>query len=224
MVRVFTAGVLALSLLALGCNKNDDGGAGPTAGTRGGGATGGTRASTGGAGGSSSTAGSGGSSSSAGSGGSSSAGGSGGSASAGSTGAAIDASDVDGDVDAPAVDASLDAIDAAAASDASAPVSDGPLEVGGTKLPDRPWIHLCPKDYTQPQCCTYLCECLKTNCSTEKNVDSCMASCMNAADHATRCRVFQCYESLDPRVPQDHVSHCGHASGRVGGGDCPPGV
>jgi hypothetical protein len=35
-----------------------------------------------------------------------------------------------------------------------------------------------------------------------------------------RCQVFHCYESKNPGATKDHVSHCGHASGRVGGGSC----
>jgi hypothetical protein len=55
-------------------------------------------------------------------------------------------------------------------------------------------------------------------------IDNCMTNCPKLTDMLLRCHVYHCYESLNPNVPQDHDSHCGHASGRVGGGGCPPEV
>jgi hypothetical protein len=123
--------------------------------------------------------------------------------------------------------ATSDAGDASIADDARIRDAggEGDGSPGGDSLPGKPWIHLCPKTDTHEQCCAFLCSCLTTVCADspldKPGIDNCMSNCSRLTDMAMRCRVYHCYESLNPRVPQDHVSHCGHASGRVPGGGCP---
>jgi hypothetical protein len=91
-------------------------------------------------------------------------------------------------------------------------------------VPNKPWIRLCPKDADQAACCDLLCRCLVSRCSDSPMdkalIPGCMPMCMGKSDFRARCQVFHCFESKNPRFTRDHVSHCGHASGRVGGGDC----
>jgi hypothetical protein len=105
---------------------------------------------------------------------------------------------------------------------------EGDGNPGGDTLPGKPWIHLCPKTDTHEQCCAFLCSCLMTVCADspmdKPGIDNCMSNCAKLTDMAMRCHVYHCYESQNPRFPQDHISHCGHASGRVPGGGCPPEV
>jgi hypothetical protein len=95
-------------------------------------------------------------------------------------------------------------------------------------LPNKPWIRLCPKASSQGECCEFLCQCLSRTCADSPGDnpahDACISSCTKLNNMQMRCRIYHCYESLNPNVPKDHVSHCGHASGRVGGGGCPAGV
>jgi hypothetical protein len=106
--------------------------------------------------------------------------------------------------------------------------SDGAVDPGGETLAGKPWIHLCPKSYNQEQCCMFLCSCLNTICSDspadKPGIANCMPNCMKLNNMLMRCHVYHCYESTNPNVPGDHASHCGHASGRVGGGGCPTAV
>jgi hypothetical protein len=106
--------------------------------------------------------------------------------------------------------------------------AEGDGNPGGDTLPGKPWIHLCPKTDTHEQCCAFLCSCLMTVCADspmdKPGIDNCMSNCTKLSDMAMRCHVYHCYESQNPRFPQDHISHCGHASGRVAGGGCPPEV
>ncbi len=110
--------------------------------------------------------------------------------------------------------------------DSTADRGDG--NPGGDTIAGKPWIHLCPKSYTHEQCCSFLCSCLMTVCADspldKTGIDNCMTNCPKLTDMILRCRVYHCYESLNPSFPQDHVSHCGHASGRVAGGSCPTSV
>jgi hypothetical protein len=127
-------------------------------------------------------------------------------------------------------DASGSSTDARDASnvDARDASAEGDGNPGGDGLPGRPWIHLCPKTDTHEQCCAFLCSCLATVCADspldKMGIENCMTNCPKLTDMALRCHVYHCYESQNPRVPQDHASHCGHASGRVPGGSCPPEV
>jgi hypothetical protein len=70
----------------------------------------------------------------------------------------------------------------------------------------------------------FLCSCLATNCADspldKPRIAGCMDMCGKLTDARARCQVYHCYESLSPTAVKDHASHCGHASGRVGGGSC----
>ena len=94
----------------------------------------------------------------------------------------------------------------------------------GDPVPEKPWLLLCPKANTQEQCCEMLCACLELNCSDSPGdaarIPECMSMCNDLTDFRARCQVYHCFESLNPNFTQDHESHCGHASGRVGGGSC----
>ena len=114
--------------------------------------------------------------------------------------------------------------DAPAAGDAGGDGYFGNWVPPGDPVADRPWIRLCPKASSKEQCCQMLCECLPQLCSDspadKARFGGCMSMCMGLSDYRARCQVYHCFESKNPRVPKDHVSHCGHASGRVGGGGC----
>jgi hypothetical protein len=101
---------------------------------------------------------------------------------------------------------------------------DGGAQSLGEPFPGRAWIRLCPKAWDKGQCCQMLCACLPELCSDspmdKARFGSCMSMCMGLSDMRARCQVFHCYESKNPGATKDHVSHCGHASGRVGGGSC----
>jgi hypothetical protein len=109
--------------------------------------------------------------------------------------------------------------------DAGGGDTGGSNEFGDVSLPGKPWIRLCAKDATQAQCCDLLCRCLNKHCADspadQANIAKCSNLCMGYSNMAMRCHVYHCFESLNPNVTKDHVSHCGHASNRVGGGGCP---
>jgi hypothetical protein len=109
-----------------------------------------------------------------------------------------------------------------------APSSSPGDEFGNVSLPDKPWIRLCAKDATQAQCCDMLCKCLNKHCADspadQANIAKCNNLCMGYGNMAMRCHVYHCFESLNPKVPKDHASHCGHASNRSPGGGCPTAV
>ena len=94
----------------------------------------------------------------------------------------------------------------------------------GEPFPPRAWIRLCPKAWDKAQCCGMLCNCLPDLCSDspmdKSRFGNCMSMCMGLSDMRARCQVYHCYESKNPGATKDHVSHCGHASGRVPGGGC----
>jgi hypothetical protein len=101
---------------------------------------------------------------------------------------------------------------------------DGGVMLGGEVQATKPWIHLCPKTWTQAQCCELLCQCLDAYCQSspldKPRIAGCMPMCMKLTDFRARCQVYHCFESQSPTAVKDHDSHCGHASGRVGGGSC----
>jgi hypothetical protein len=101
---------------------------------------------------------------------------------------------------------------------------DGGVMLGGEVQMNKPWIHLCPKAWTQAQCCELLCQCLDAYCQSspldKPRIAGCMPMCMKLTDFRARCQVYHCFESQSPTATKDHDSHCGHASGRVGGGSC----
>jgi hypothetical protein len=118
----------------------------------------------------------------------------------------------------------------AASADASTPAGDGGGLVNGwdpgvPAYAGKAGIYLCPKAYNQQQCCQLLCACNEHVCGDspmdKPRLGGCMAMCMNLSDARARCQVYHCFESSSPSGVKDHASHCGHASGRVGGGGCP---
>jgi hypothetical protein len=207
MVRLLATSTLALTLIALGCGSGarpngsgDTGGAGEPQDTGGSPGTGGTKPSGmgGSTGGSSATGGS-----------SGSTGGSSGGDTGGAGGMSMS-------------DAAMMSIDSGA--DAMSSSGDGGVMLGGEVQATKPWIHLCPKAWTQAQCCELLCQCLDAYCQSspldKPRIAGCMPMCMKLTDPRARCQVYHCFESQSPTAVKDHDSHCGHASGRVGGGSC----
>jgi hypothetical protein len=213
MTRALVLSTVALGLITVACN-NDSGGPGarPVPGTGGGTSAGGSGGSTGGSGGS------GGSGGAGGSGGVSGSGGSGGStvpdAAPGGSGGTGGGSAKDG----PAADAPKGS-DGGGGSDA---------DPGGNPYPGKAAVRICPKDWNQMQCCAFLCACVTNLCSDsvmdKGRIPGCMSMCMGLSDMRARCQVYHCYESKSPSGIKDHDSHCGHATGRVGGGGCPAAI
>jgi hypothetical protein len=220
MIRVLATSTLALGLLVLGCGGSDKKPTGPTdtGGAAGsdegsGGATAGTGGTkTGGTGGSTTPTGTGGMVSTGGTGGGET-GGSGGADTGGSAGSGSDPADAS---------TSTDAIPPGP--DAMSMMGDGGSALGGEVFPGKPWIHLCPKAWNQTQCCELLCQCLDAYCTSspldKPRIPNCMNMCKGLSDMRARCQVYHCFESQSPTAVKDHDSHCGHASGRVGGGSC----
>jgi hypothetical protein len=106
------------------------------------------------------------------------------------------------------------------------PFGDASVGYGLPIVPGKPWNYICPKTWTHQQCCALLCACLQQACADspmdKPGTNACPTTCPMLSDMAMRCHVFHCSESTNPTNPKDHVSHCGHASGRVPGGMCPP--
>jgi hypothetical protein len=230
MTRALAASLLSLCFLASACNKSaepDDVAVDRTGGRSGSGSgAGGIKsdppASTGGSSGSGGVTGSGGQTTT-GSGGQTTTGSGGASASGGSSGGGT--SDASADAPATSTGGSTGTTDTAApASDATSPSAGDAGAFGGDILPGRPYIHLCKKEWSQAQCCEFLCSCLNANCMNspmdKPRIPMCMSMCMKLTDFRARCQVFHCFESQSPTATKDHDSHCGHASGRVGGGSC----
>jgi hypothetical protein len=115
-------------------------------------------------------------------------------------------------------------VDAPTSSDGGGAEAGGGANSLGEAFPGRAWIRLCPKAWDKGQCCQMLCSCLPELCgdspADKARFGNCMSMCMGLSDQRARCQVFHCYESKNPGATKDHVSHCGHASGRVGGGSC----
>ena len=213
MTRVLTASTFALALLTLACPaaEPEEPGAGTggattgTGGARTGGSATGGAATGGSATGGSATGGTatGGSSAGGTTGGAST----GGAGSSGGSGGSSGDGPVAGDV--PAGDASG---------------GGGLDEIGGEPFPGKAWIRLCPKADSQAKCCELLCRCMGVLCADspmdKSREPNCMSMCMGLSDQRARCQVFHCFESKNPGAVKDHVSHCGHASGRVNGGSC----
>ena len=160
-----------------------------------------------------------------------SGGGSGGSAGAGSGGTG--AAGTGGGAGGVPVDAAADA--PIAASDGPAP-SSGDAGGGDTVLVlddpstwpggayNKPFIVACPDGASRTACCQHYCGCMMKNCGSVSSVKlpkDCMAACV-APDAVKnwdlRCRVYNCFESLNPLAQKDHVAHCEHAGAR-GAGD-----
>jgi len=188
-MRTLAVSILALGLAVTGCSSNSPKKAAP--GSEG---TGGTDEPTGGSTGTGGVKGTGGNTGgSTGSGGSSSTGGAIGSG--GSEGSGGGTGGVPGSTP-----------DAAADGPASA-TTDGPQGI-----PGHEWVLPCLPQWTRDQCCMHYCTCMMTNCASRAPAN-CLATCTAPGNNWNlKCKVEQCFESLDPRYPMDHNSHCGHAT------------
>jgi hypothetical protein len=225
MTRAFVTTAFALGLIAVACSSTAPP-PGPASGTAGGAEDAG--ASSSGAGSGASSSGTGTSASSSTSGGMSSSSSSGGAStvddggSSGTAGSSSGSSSGNGSADAQAQDAT----EPADASPVDADFGDASWLAGSDPAPDgKAGIYLCPKAWTQEQCCAFLCTCVEHLC-TDSPLDApripmCMTMCNGLSDMRARCQVYHCFESVSPTGMKDHDSHCGHASGRVGGGACP---
>lgn len=217
---------LGLCLLISACSSSDDAKpGGPTAGAGGkGGATasggtggsgsGGAPGSGGGGAGASGGSGGGAGGTPGGSGGISGSGGGGADgATGGSGGSGQDAADAVTTQDAPRVDGG-------AGEGRPAILSEG------ADYPGRPEVRICPKEWTQAQCCDFLCRCLNDICSdapkAQKGIPTCGTWCPKLSNMAMRCHVYHCFESVSMGGKKDHDSHCGHAADQVPGGMCRP--
>jgi hypothetical protein len=185
---------LFVSILALGLTVTGCGSSAPKKATPGSEGTGGMDEPTGGSTGTGGVKGTGGSTGgSTGSGGTSSTGGALGSGGSGGSGG--------GTGGAPA-----STPDAAADGPASA-TTDGPRGI-----PGHEWVLPCLPEWTRDQCCMHYCTCMMTNCASRAPAN-CLATCTAPGNNWNlKCKVEQCFESLDPRYPMDHNSHCGHAT------------
>lgn len=98
------------------------------------------------------------------------------------------------------------------------------VATGGVPLEGRPHIRLCGKDWSQAQCCEFLCACLRERCADAPRavpgIAGCMNTCMKLDNKTMRCHVYHCYEAKGPDF-RDHESHCAHAANTLGGGGCP---
>ena len=216
-MRTLAVSLLALGLVAAGCGSKtpenaapDPDGTGGTAATTGGtsggghgGAKGpGAGGSSGGVAGSGDGAGSSGGVAGSGDGGAIGSGGGGGSP---ETGGAIGSGGSDGGSSGAGSGGAAGGVPDAAA-DAPAAPTDG----GG--IPGHEWVLPCHPDWTKAQCCMHYCTCMMTNCAA-KAPANCLATCTAPGNNWNlKCKVEQCFESLDPRYPMDHNSHCGHAT------------
>jgi hypothetical protein len=89
---------------------------------------------------------------------------------------------------------------------------------------NKPFIIACPDGAPRVACCEHYCGCMAKNCGTVGSVKlpkDCMAACVApeaVKNWDLRCRVYNCFESLNPLAQKDHVAHCEHAGAR-GAGD-----
>jgi hypothetical protein len=114
--------------------------------------------------------------------------------------AAPDASPVTGGVPGASPDGAMSTADSGAA------ITDG----GG--IPGHEWVIPCAADWTKEQCCAHYCTCMASNCPARAPAN-CMTTCTAPGNNWNlKCKVEQCFESLDPRYPMDKGSHCGHAT------------
>ena len=147
--------------------------------------------------------------------------GSGGTSSGGSGGSQVSAG-ADAAPDAPAPTDGPAAAAADAGGDTLIVLDDPSTWPGGAY--GKPFIIACPDGAPRAACCQHYCACMATNCGTVSSVrlpKDCMAACV-APDAVQswdlRCRVYNCFESLNPLAQKDHVAHCEHAGAR-GAGD-----
>jgi hypothetical protein len=134
-------------------------------------------------------------------------------ATGGAGGVAIEGADAAADVvepDAPASDASATSDDTAGA-DTAVALGDPKTWPGGAY--SKPFIIECPPGAPREACCLHYCTCMSTNCMRQAPAD-CMAACVSpngVAKWDLRCRVYNCFESLNPLATKDHTAHCEHA-------------
>ena len=198
-MRTLAVSLVAVALFVVGCSSTPTkktptslgGGGGadqPAAGAPGAGSGG-----AGGAGGGAAGAGGGSGSTDA-----SAAGGSAGGGSGGSSGSGGSVTDASADVPARRPDASADAS------------STGGTDLAG--IPGHEWVIPCQPGWSRDQCCMHYCTCMTTNCPARAPAN-CLATCTAPGNNWNlKCKVEQCFESLDPRYPMDKNSHCGHAT------------
>jgi hypothetical protein len=124
-----------------------------------------------------------------------------------------------------------------AAADAPAGSADRPVDDAGAGdlLLDDPttwpggaygkdFIVACPEGASRMACCQHYCGCMAKNCGNVASVKlpkDCMAACLSpeaVQSWDLRCRVYNCFESLNPLAQKDRVAHCEHAGAR-GAGD-----
>jgi hypothetical protein len=120
-------------------------------------------------------------------------------------------------VDAAAIDVPAGGGNMGAATDAdgSAGADGGPIDPNDPKTwPGgafaKPFIVLCPDGAPKAACCMHYCSCMMTNCSMQIPAD-CLNACMGNQKWDMRCRVYNCFESLNPLAQKDHQAHCEHA-------------
>jgi hypothetical protein len=94
----------------------------------------------------------------------------------------------------------------------SIPDSGAAAITDGGGIPGHEWVIPCAADWTKEQCCAHYCTCMASNCPARAPAN-CMATCTAPGNNWNlKCKVEQCFESLDPRYPMDKGSHCGHAT------------
>jgi hypothetical protein len=109
--------------------------------------------------------------------------------------------------------------DAASGGDGAAPatgdggktlvLSDPSTWPGGAYMKD--FIIACPDGAPHEACCAHYCGCMMTNCGKQIPQD-CMNACMAGVSRwDMKCRVYNCFESLNPLAAKDHQAHCEHA-------------
>jgi hypothetical protein len=99
----------------------------------------------------------------------------------------------------------------AAGGDATVVLTDPKTWPGGAF--SKPFIIECPAGAPREACCLHYCTCMMTNCARQTPAD-CMAACIAptaVAKWDLRCRVYNCFESLNPLATKDHQAHCEHA-------------
>jgi hypothetical protein len=102
----------------------------------------------------------------------------------------------------------------------------GPDQQDGDVFPGKPVVRLCKKEWSQEECCAFLCRCLASTCAdsplSRPGMESCRSWCPSLSDKDVRCHVFHCYVSVSPKGGiKDHDSHCPHAAHQLPGGACP---
>jgi hypothetical protein len=77
----------------------------------------------------------------------------------------------------------------------------------------KAFIIACPEGAPRAACCAHYCGCMMKNCGGQTPSD-CMTACLSPTGVQKwdlRCRVYNCFESLNPLAQKDHTAHCEHA-------------